>query len=268
MMEAVSRASALWVVALLLAGATPAAAPPSSREVLDRYLATMNGAERGQVAPVADGALARSFPGDDFYALRFSQYPVAIAPPPPLASNNIFVVKSDGSVRHLRDLGALKELFQTALTPVRTQTEARDATEAWLRLSQEFAQDGFLRFVSPHAAVQVASGQDGGLLATGRAVVDPRGGNRGQIVASLTFDAAGRMTDVWEKADIKRGIRPICQATKLLDPDPTVRGMAEQDILVMGRAAKRYLDEVRSTASPLLRQAIDRIWDRILAEDR
>ena len=44
--------------------------------------------------------------------------------------------------------------------------------------------------------------------------------------------------------------------------------MAEQDVLVMGHAAKPYLDQVRATARPKLRQAIDRIWQRILDEGR
>jgi len=47
-----------------------------------------------------------------------------------------------------------------------------------------------------------------------------------------------------------------------------LRRMAEQDVLVMGRAAKPYLDQVRATARPKLQQAIDRIWQRILEEGR
>jgi hypothetical protein len=43
--------------------------------------------------------------------------------------------------------------------------------------------------------------------------------------------------------------------------------MAEKDILVMGSAAKGYLDEQRAKASPELRRAIDRVWRRILDED-
>ena len=35
-----------------------------------------------------------------------------------------------------------------------------------------------------------------------------------------------------------------------------------------GRAAKEYLDEQRLQAGPDLKQAIDRIWERIEAEDR
>jgi hypothetical protein len=43
---------------------------------------------------------------------------------------------------------------------------------------------------------------------------------------------------------------------------------AEQDILVMGRMAKPYLDEIRAKAKPKLKQAIDRIWRRIVDEGR
>jgi hypothetical protein len=44
--------------------------------------------------------------------------------------------------------------------------------------------------------------------------------------------------------------------------------MAEQDLLVMGRSAKPYLDQIRASARPQLQQAIDRIWQRILNEGR
>ncbi len=44
--------------------------------------------------------------------------------------------------------------------------------------------------------------------------------------------------------------------------------MAEDAILVMGRAAGEYLDEQRARASPAVREAIDRIWLQILIEDR
>ena len=44
--------------------------------------------------------------------------------------------------------------------------------------------------------------------------------------------------------------------------------MAEQDILVMGHMVKPYLDEIRAKSRPKLRQAIDRIWQRIVDEGR
>ena len=84
----------------------------------------------------------------------------------------------------------------------------------------------------------------------------------------MTLGPAGSFVNVLEKSALRPGIRPICQATKLLDRDPIVRRMAEQDLLVMGRAAKPYLDQIRVTAQPKLQQAIDRIWQRILNEGR
>lgn len=73
---------------------------------------------------------------------------------------------------------------------------------------------------------------------------------------------------VSETANLKRGVRPICQATKLLDADLVVRRMAEQDLFVMGKAAGDYLAGQRAKADRKLQKAIDRIWQRILAEDR
>lgn len=85
---------------------------------------------------------------------------------------------------------------------------------------------------------------------------------------TMILDASGIFVDVWETSTVLPGVRPICQATKLLDRDPIVRRMAEQDILVMGRMAKPYLDEIRAKAKPKLKQAIDRIWRRIVDEGR
>src|SRR5262249_13869735 len=99
------------------------------------------------------------------------------------------------------------------------------------------------------------------------APVDPAGGNKGEVKATLTFKE-GKLTAADTKVSLSPGVRPICQATKLLDPDPIVRGMAEQSIRVMGSAAKPYLDEQRAKASPELRAAIDRMWEKIVAEKR
>ena len=262
-------------LAVLGAGSAPAEEAKSAdaasddtrgRQLLAQKLATLKGAERGQVIPLANDALGRTFAGHLFYALRFRQYPVAVMPPDPLKTTNLFVVKPDGSVEHLPDVGALEAFFRAALSPVTTDPQAQDAAKAWLRLAQEFRQDGFLQFSIPDESLQVASVASGGHEVTGKAVVIPHGGNQGEMAASLTFDGSGKLVTVSESAYIKRGIRPICQATKLLDSDPIVRAMAEQAILVMGRAAKEYLDEQRPMASPELREAIDRVWQRILGE--
>jgi hypothetical protein len=85
---------------------------------------------------------------------------------------------------------------------------------------------------------------------------------------TMNFSVWGTFVDVRESSTVRPGVRPICQATKLLDRDPVVRRMAEQDILVMGRMAKPYLDEIRAKAKPKLKQAIDGIWRRIVDEGR
>ena len=81
--------------------------------------------------------------------LRFRQYPVAVVPPEPLQSNNLFVVKPDASVEHLRDINELESFVRTALPPVTTADEAKGVAEAWLRLVEEFYQDGFFQFSIP-----------------------------------------------------------------------------------------------------------------------
>lgn len=259
----------LACLALLTIGAAVApAAEQRGVELLAKKLAEFKGAERGQTLPVSDAAVARAFPAHAFHVLRFRQYPMAEMPPAPLAANNLFVVKPDGAVEHLQDATALERFFRETLAPVTAEREARDAATAWLRLTQEFHQDGFFEFSVPWNAIRVASTETGGLQATGRAAVTPRGGNTGAIVATLNFDHAGKLVNVSETATVHKGVRPICQATKLLDPDPVVRQMAEQSIVVMGSAAREYLTEQRAKASPELQQAIDRAWERILFEGR
>jgi hypothetical protein len=105
-------------------------------------------------------------------------------------------------------------------------------------------------------------------LAKGRVAVAPLHGDRGEIAARLTFERSGKLIDIVEKSTLRAGVRPICQATKLLDPDPIVRRMAEQDILVMGLEAKPYLDYIRPQLSPELQAAVDKLWQRILEESR
>jgi hypothetical protein len=124
---------------------------------------------------------------------------------------------------------------------------------AWLTLTPEFHQDGMFKFevLAKEFAIQ-------GDKASGRAVV-MQGGN-GDLRADLVLDKNGKLAKATEKAAIRPGPRPICQATKLLDADPLVRLIAEQDLLIMGLAAREYIMEQRALATPELRQAIDRVW--------
>ena len=256
------------LASLLALGAGAAAAEDRPADLLAKKLAEFPGADRGQVIAVTEPSLTAAFSSFHFFVLRFRQYPVAVMPAGPLDANNLFVVKPDASVEPIRDTRALESFFRAALTPVTEAGQAKDAARAWLRLVQEFHQDGFFQFSIPEDSLHVSSGPSGRLQVTGRVVVTPQGGNAGEIDASLIFDTAGRLVKASATPSLKRGIRPRCQATKLLDPDPIVRGMAEEALLVLGKAAKEYLEEQRARANPELRQAIDRIWQRILSEDR
>jgi hypothetical protein len=233
---------------------------------------------------ITDMQLENAFPGYLFYVARFPQYPVAREIPPPLSANNLFAVQRDKT-------GGLTEWRGPPPQPVALMTESvrlrifflaywklgriagnpenllKDVAYTWLRLSEELHNDGFYRFAIPAESLQVTTGEDG-YCVTGRADVMPTAGNSGSITAVLTFDRDKKLINVKEEVKLQPGIRPICQATKLLDPDPIVRKMAEQDLLIMGPAAYEYMMEQREKAEPELRAAIERMWERILERER
>jgi len=182
-------------------------------------------------------SLTRTFPEQRFFVLRFRQYPVARMPPKPLAANNLFAVNQNGRVSHLTDTKELENFFRAEMSRVTGVEAAKEAVKAWLRLSEEFKQDGFFEFSIPEDTL-AARALPEGWSASGRVLVTQ--GGKGEIVADLTFAADGKLVNVQEKSTVKPGVRPLCQATKLLDPDPIVRQMAEKDILVMGRAESRH----------------------------
>src|SRR5215831_6763495 len=224
----------------LAAGAS--AADDLAAELLAKKLGEFPGAERGQVLAITSPALGAAFPDEHFYVLRFRQYPLATKAPAPLQATNLFVVRADGAGDPLVNTGALEAFFRTSLRPATTDARAKEVTKAWLRLVEEFHQDGFFQFSIRDDTVKIVPLPNGGREVTGISQVVPHGGNQGLLAAS-------------ETANIKRGVRPICQATKLLDPDPVVRRMAEDAILVMGKAADGYLSEQRARATPALREA-------------
>jgi hypothetical protein len=175
---------------------------------------------------------------------------------------NLFFVQ-DSRVDFVSTIEDLKFFFAANLAPAPTQDAATDAASTWLRFSEELKQDLFYTFSAPDMSYTPRDD-----LTVVRAHASVAAGGDGHIDVLMTFGLAGSLVNILEESVLRPGIRPICQATKLLDRDPIVRRMAEQDLLVMGRAAKPYLDQVRATARPKLQQAIDRIWQRILNEGR
>jgi hypothetical protein len=213
--------------------------------------------------PISDEALAGTFSDHAFFAVIFRQYPVALRPPEPFKSRNLLIVPRDGKLIHLTDIRGLETFFKDNLKPVKDNDAAHRTALAWLTLTQTFQQDGFFQFSVAKDDVNV-SAVKGERKVVGKFVVTQ--GGKGELTATLAFDDRGRLSKATEVDTIKPGVRPICQATKLLDADPLVRRMAEQDLLVMGRACGDYLEEQRANAGPDLQKAIDRVWRRIIDE--
>jgi hypothetical protein len=238
-------------------------AKADDQQLVEDYLQS-RGVSGGVVRPVTDDFVGRTFPGFSFFGVIFRQYPVAVQCPPAmdLKCANLFFVQ-DSRVDFVSTIEDLKFFFAANLAPAPTQDAATDAASTWLRFSEELKQDLFYTFSPPD--ISYTPRDDLTVVRTHASVA---AGGDGHIDVLMTFGLAGSLVNILEKGALRPGVRPICQATKLLDRDPIVRRMAEQDLLVMGRAAKPYLDQVRATARPKLQQAIDRIWQRILIEGR
>ncbi|MBK9144802.1 MAG: hypothetical protein IPM23_20100 [Candidatus Melainabacteria bacterium] len=223
--------------------------------------------QSGRLLYVRSDALKEMFSNRLFYVLRFRVWPVGFDIPEPMKSNNIFVVDSKGKLVLVTGSEQLKSLFKTGASQVKDEKSARLALRAWLELSSELNQDGFLQFSIDDTAID-ARIVGRGLVAHGKAVIQPRGGDEGFLSATLTFDNEGRLETSEEEREVKAGMRPICQSTKLLDQDPVVRQMARRDLLILGRRAESYLIEQRKKGSPELQKAIDDIWLEIVRENR
>ena len=238
-------------------------AEADDQQLVEDYLSA-RGVVGAVVRPITDDYVGRTFANLSLFGVIFRQYPVAVQCPQgqDLKCANVFFVK-DGKVDFVSTIPDLKFFFATQLGPVPSQDGASDAASTWLRLSEELKQDLFYGFSAPEISY---TPRDDITQVQGHVTVVSGGG--GQIDMVMTLGSAGSLIVISERSKIRPGVRPICQATKLLDRDPIVRRMAEQDILVMGCAAKSYLDQVRATARPKLQQAIDRIWQRILEESR
>jgi hypothetical protein len=265
MIRLLTAAGCLAALALCSAASARLEGAGKAEKQLGEYLAEHK-ITGGQVVSLAAPPLAKNFPDYEFFAVRFRIYPVARKLPEGMKPSNIFAVSKDGKVRHLKDEKALEGFFRADGPAAKTNEDASSVVQAWLSLSPDFIQDGFYKFeVSKEVGITRDDVEPKRLLsAQGRVIVVC--GGKGDINATLKFAKDGKIDSVSDDRKVRPGPRPICQATKLLDPDPIVRRMAEADLLFMGTDARDYLMEQRAKASPALRQAIDRLWQRILQE--
>ena len=256
-------ASAMGLGAVVFGLWSATIAKADDQQLVEDYLKG-RGASGAVVRPITDDYVGRTFPSFSFFGVIFRQYPVAVLCPQTqdLKCSNVFFVK-DGRIDFASNIPDLNFFFVSELGPVPSKEAATDAASTWLWFSEELKQDLFYTF-SPTENSYIP--QEDVTRVRGHAVVTA--GGEGQIDVVIILGTAGSLLQINEKSALRPGVRPICQATKLLDRDPIVRRMAEQDVLVMGHTARPYLDHVRATARPKLQQAIDRIWQRILTEAR
>jgi hypothetical protein len=221
----------------------------------------------GKVQPITPEPVIKTFPTYVFFSVVFRQGPVVRDLPAPLQSGNVYAVPrdKDGPLHLLTDTRGLEAFFRATLGPIQDDDTAKDVARTWLYLAPVISQDGFYQFVLQEDSLKIIA-KTPGRQVSGKVVV--MAGGNGEIAATLTFDQAGKLVNVAQTGNLKPSIRPICQATKLLDADPLVRRMAEQDLLILGRAAQEYLAAQRARASPALQWAIDQLWQRIVEEGR
>jgi len=259
---------ARWTFLMVLAGVLgpiglSSARAQTSEDLVRQYLADLGAlANSYTIKTVKTDYIDNSFADTDFFEVTFRQWPIAVIHPESLSASNVFLVQV-GEVFPLTSPGDLRDFFFEDLPAADDLDDATDAVLAWLRLSEGFSQDGFYTFGDPQVT-SVTINEDFSVTVTGTVTVTL--GGRGDISVELDFDSDGVLQSVSEENTVQPGVRPICQATKLLDSDPLVRRMAERDILIMGRQAAEYLYEQRIQARPELQEAIDRIWQRIVDE--
>jgi hypothetical protein len=208
---------------------------------------------------------ATILPGYSFVVLIIRQYPVAYGPADPLLGTNaIAAVGKNNSVEIVNSTDKLVAFFKAHEIPATTEQKMLLTVKAWLYLSQELKDDGFYTFTIRDESVVILPVDS--IQAEG--ISEVTGGGSGAIKANVWFSTPSYLVyQVVEKVELVAGIRPICQSTKLLDKDPIVRKMAEQDLLAMGVSCFEYLEAQRAKSSPELQKAIDMIWQRILERE-
>ena len=230
--------------------------------------------QSGQIVlprPIEDAGLADLTRTVTFHTVHYMEFPVARMAPKPMAMRNVFSVDGKWNVALYTKREELRKVFPSLVKAV-NKPNMKVLALGWLRVSTEFSQDGFFQFLFDEKNLSLAP-RDNGYVMTAVAPVVEKGGDRGKLTATLTFApdkdmGMYRLVSIVEKDTIQPGVRPICQATLLLDDNPLVRRIAERDLLVMGKAALPYMEEQMAKASPELRKEIERVRKRIENGDR
>jgi hypothetical protein len=164
----------------------------------------INGA---RVVPVQSDAVNKVLPDYQFIAVVFSPYPLARPVPKGFKEGNIYAASKDGTLKLLTTPDELQKFFAADAAAAKDEKSAKEALHAWLRLTEEFSQDGFFQFSVDADSLKIEKEKEG-LKATGVNKVVPKGGDKGEIKATLTFDSDGKLTKVDETRSAEAGQRP------------------------------------------------------------
>src|SRR5262249_52817151 len=145
----------------------------------------------GEVKRIEDEAVEKGVPKYQFFSVLYRQYPGGRPGPKPMKVSNVFAVGGDGKPKLMTEAKEPEEYCKANLGAIKSDEAAKETGRAWLRLSQEFAQDGFFQFTIPDKDLSVMTEKDARKV-SGKAVVEPKAGNMGEIAATLTFDDAGK----------------------------------------------------------------------------
>ncbi len=215
--------------------------------------------------PLKNDSLTKLFPDYAFQSRAVVPMPVARSSGPE-NSGHVYAIDRKDAVEDLTNTEALKGWFGKHLGAVKDEATAKTVMRAWMACLPSLVADSMYQFVLAEDTLVVEKTEKG-LKVSGRLDVTPGAGNRGTVSATLTFDAEGKLGPVSQEVNLKPGIRPVCQSTKLLDPDPIVRRMAEDSLMIMGTEAFPYMIDQRSRSGPELQAAIDRMMERIINGD-
>lgn len=171
--------------------------------MIERYLDGLGAVGDYTMAPVQARYVADTFPGISFVGVYFEQWPLRVEPPEGLAQSDVFYMGADRQLLYLTGPEDLLDFFQVSWNPVvRGTTHAellKGATKTWLRLSQEFSQDGFYQFSKP--VVEVVGNTAYGMVAVEQ-------GGTGYLWVTITIGPTGNLS-VEEDRHIHPDNRPI-----------------------------------------------------------
>jgi hypothetical protein len=203
--------AALLGAALLMSaggGSTPAADPKpdtaKAEKAVKAELKKLKG-DYAQVTLIKYAPLRRALPGHVFFGVLYKQFPAGRMPPRGLKPSNVFAYGPEGKVHVFTEPRKVIQFLKDRLVAGTDDDRVKDAARSWLRLTQEFKQDGFYEFDIQDEKTKVAKTKGGKIVIAQSVVVK---GGKGMISARVSFNKKGKLTDANQDSKVNPGSRP------------------------------------------------------------